>query len=222
MIEGEIMENKIVIDEVKETWKDKIEDIYWACYRYIRDNIFQPVWYKFFGNKHHIVKTGLTPAPWYDTDTRMLYAVMSLVEWFVENDMMTISKKKYEDEEKRIKKETPKERLKDSWELNFWKEQYERDLDILEIYKWWKNYPKRCKDIDKSLHEWSNYTKKLRTKYKMGGFLDSLNNKDKLTKQEARKETRLINKLHASEAKLLEEEQIYLKKAIDLRSYMWS
>lgn len=218
------MENKIVIDKVKETetetWKDKVEDIYWACRRYIRDNIFEPVWYRFFGHKHHIVKTGLTPAPWYDTDTRMLYAVMSLVEWFVENDMMTIPKQKYENEEKRIKKETPKEQLKD--ELNFWKEQYERDLEIMDIYKWWKNYPKRCKDIDKSLKEWSDYTEKLRTKYKMGGFLVFLNNKGKLTKQEARKENRLISKHHENEAKLLEEEQIYLKKAIDLRNYMWS
>ena len=72
-------------------------NVIWKIRNYIRDNIFNPIWFRIFGHKHHIVRTKLKPAPWYDTDTRMLYSVMALVEWYVENDMQVWSEKERKD-----------------------------------------------------------------------------------------------------------------------------
>jgi len=198
---------------------EKIDDAYWACHRFIRDYIFEPVWYRFFGHKHHIVKTKLTPAPWYDTDTRILYSVMELVVWFVENDMRTFTVEEYQDEIDRIYKEDDEECQEGN--IKGWQEQYERDQEIIEISNWWKNYPNRCKEKDASLHEWSRYISSVSGEG-FDNFLEFLNSKDKLSKKELAEEERL-NKIHRDQEKKLEdEEQEYLKKAIDLRKHMWS
>jgi len=199
---------------------EKLDDGYWACHRFIRDYIFEPVWYRFFGHKHHIVKTKLTPAPWYDTDTRILYSVMELVVWFVDNDMRIFTEEEYLDEIERVKKEGDKETQKD--EIKGWKEQWKRDQEIVGIANWWKNYPRRCKEIDKAISAWHAYTEEMVKKYEFNDFFAFLNNRDVMTKEEKKKEKRLSKFSHNKEEALENEEQEYLKKAIDLRGHMWS
>jgi hypothetical protein len=188
----------------------KLKNAYWACYRFIRDYMFEPFWYRFFGHKHHIVRTGLTPASWYDTDTRMLYAVMSLVEWFVENDMMTWSKEDRIAEMARIAAESS-----DSGEAKCLSDQWAAEDGIMEIYKWWKNYPNRQNEIREALHEWSEYMKRFqKDEDDLVGFLNVTKN---MNEEQKSKEYELSNALHKLENKLEHEEQLMLDRAVELR-----
>lgn len=192
-------------------------NVIWKIRNYIRDNIFNPIWFRIFGHKHHIVRTKLKPAPWYDTDTRMLYAVMSLVEWYVENDMQIWSEKERKDEIDRIKSE---ENNSDSFrndELDIIQRQFNEQDEVLKIYAWWKNYSNRQKEINEALHEWHDYVS--------GNDEDVcsfLNKVSSMTGKQKEEEKRLNDKLMDMERKLSEEEQYMLKKAIELRYSMWS
>jgi len=198
---------------------DKLNDAYWFCYRVTRDYISWPVWYRVFGYKHHIVKTGLPPHPWYDTDTRMLYAVMSLVEWFVENDMMMISKDKFEAECDRIKKEEDKEYQEKS--LEEWAEQFENQNKIIGICLWWENYPKRLEEIDKARSDWHGYIESFQ---KDDDFLSFFRMKMKniITDDQKAEEERLNDIIRGLKNKLKEEETQMLIRAVELRGSMWS
>jgi len=216
--------NQIIIDKKAEETVmtkmiDKIQyDFYWPCHRFVRDYIFNPVWYRIFGHKHHIVKTGLAPSPWYDTDIRMLYAVMSLVKWHVENDMMEWSKKDKEKEIDRLKKQKDSERVIGLRE-NF-NEQMKAQDGIIEIYKWWKNYSNRQKEIDNALTKWHDYVSGFqKDKHDVIGFLNIMNT---LTKKQQQEEKRLLDIHVGLESKLRKEEQHMLKMAVDLRESMWS
>ena len=108
--------------------------------------IIGPIWYRFFGYKHHIVKTSLTPAVWYDTDTRILYAVMDTVKWYVDNDMMDIWTEEAQEEElKRVKEEYDGE--SQTQQIAQLQHCFEADQIALEIAAWWENYPNREKEI---------------------------------------------------------------------------
>lgn len=196
----------------------KLDNCYWACYRFIRDYIFEPVWYRVFGHKHHIVRTGLNPSPWYDTDTRMLYAVMSLVENFVENDMVPWSKKGRKEELERIDKEESEYKEKEKIILN---EQWANEDGIKNIYKWWKNYPNRQKEIKVALSKWHDYISGFqKDKDDFAEFFTIVRNA--MNKEQKKEEKKLSKRLHDLEKKLANEEQEMLKKAVELRLAMWS
>ena len=205
--------NEIKIKTVRAYRPNKFLKAYWGFRNWFRDVIFEPIWYRIFGHKFHIIRTGLKPSPWYDADTRILYGVMSSVLWFVENDMRLISKEDYEKEIERINGEETEH--KESF-LETWKDQYETELKIQSIYAWWKAYPKRQEEIQKSLNEWHDYSMKLKEDPE-DFFSDQ-----KCTKKEAKEEKRLLDYHWKLEKKLQDEEQEYLKLAIDLRNSMWS
>lgn len=192
-------------------------NVIWKIRNYIRDNIFNPIWFRIFGHKHHIVRTKLKPAPWYDTDTRMLYSVMSLVEWYVENDMQVWSEKERKDEIDRIKSE---ENNSDSFrndESDIIQKQFSEQDEILKIYGWWKNYNNRQKEINEALHKWHNYVSD--SDEDVCSFLNKISS---MTEEKKKEEKRLNNELMDMERKLSEEEQLMLKKAVELRYSMWS
>jgi len=199
-------------------WK-KLDDAYWACYRGIRDYIFYPTWYRVFGHKHHIVKTGLPPSPWYDTDYRMFYAVMSLVKWFVEKDMMKISKEDYELETERIKKDDKNTEFREDY-LKSWEQQYETQNKIIEIYEWWKNYPNREKEIKKARHAWHSYVESFQKDKE--DFFSFFEAKGTMTPEQKLEEKRLVFILHDIEDKLEKESDQMMMRAVELRVFMWS
>jgi hypothetical protein len=122
--------------------------------KYSIGKITGPIWYRFFGYKHHIIKTSLKPAVWYDTDTRLLYAVMDTVKWFVDNDMNDQwTDGSVEEEIERIKIEEPEE--SQAKIINLVEQSYEADQAAIRIAEWWKNYPAREKEIE----EEDNYYK---------------------------------------------------------------
>jgi len=187
--------NTIVEDKIKEPSKFRV--MYWGFI-----NKISPIWYRFFGHKHHIIKTKLEPSAWIDTDYRMLYGVMALVEWFVENDMDKITEEDYHKELERMNKEDP-DGLKNMF-IDHWKEQYKTNQEILKIYKWWKDYPNREKEIDIALSRWYENDGKY--------IFDNENKSDPKYRQE----------LDELRDKLDREEQEMLKKAVELRRNMWS
>lgn len=195
----------------------KLDNAYWACYRWVRDRV-SPVWYRFFGHKFHIVKTKLTPCSWIDTDQRMLYAVMDLVEWFVDNDMNHWSKEDVEAEYKRLKEEDPEDKLE---QLKCFDDQHKGDCQIIEIASWWKNYPNRLRENQDAVRAWFAYLEKFRTSDDEPCW--QLINKRTIMNEEERKEENRLSDLHNSlEEKLNQEEQEMLKLAVELRNRMWS
>jgi hypothetical protein len=197
-------------------------NIIWKIRNFIRDNIFNPIWFRIFGQKHHIVRTKLKPAPWYDTDTRMLYAVMSLVEWYVENDMSVWSDAERNEEIERIKSKEDDKYLFGSKkiELDVIQEQFSNQDEILKIYGWWKNYNNRKKEIDEALHKWHDYVSKDDKDDKdVCSFLNKISS---MTGEQKEEETRLNKALRNMETKLSEEEQHMMKRAVELRYSMWS
>jgi hypothetical protein len=197
---------------------NKLDKLYWSCRNFIRDNIFEPVWYRIFGHKHHIVKTGLPPSPWIDTDTRMLYAVMSLVEWFVENDMRIWTPNEREEELERISKEEAPEYQKDFSDCL--RDQWAREDGILEIYKWWQNYSNRQELIKMALHRWSDYVEGFQKDKE--DFLEFFKVRESMNEEQKAKEEMLNNTLKDMGTKLEQETQDMLKKAVELRESMWS
>jgi len=196
----------------------KLEQTYWHCYRWFENKIFEPNWYRFFGHKFHIVKTKLVPRSWYDTDTRMLYAVMELVRWFVDNDQRRWSLEDRKEEIDRINKEVPPDQREGF--LSCLKEQWETEDGIVEIANWWKNYPNREKEIKQALDTWHTYVNSIESdKSNVMHFFRSMDN---LTPEQKIEEIRLSEILHKLEENLLKEETQMLVKAVELRLGMWS
>lgn len=199
---------------IRKSYKpSKIKLFWWTISGWWERKVLNPFWYRFFGHRHHIVKTTLPPQSWYDTDTRMLYAVMALVEWFVENDMMAWKKEDREQEIVRIKNDDKSDsEIKNGWMENI-VDQFAKEDAIMEIYNWWKNYPNRLDEIDKANKEWHDYL--ITNKKKDEDFLNML-------RRLRVEETVLRDRSTKIEEDLQKEENEMLKKAIELRSCMWS
>ena len=165
---------------------------------------------------HHIIETNLEPGEWIDTDTRMLHGVMALVQWFVENDMQSWTKRQYDKECERIRKEEDAE-YRNS-QLKGLKDQYEGDLKIIGICKWWKNYPKRLKEIQKATSKWWKYA----SKFKDSNHLLTCEATKNMNDKEKAKERKLLGESHNLKEKIEKEEQEMLKLAVELRGRMWS
>ena len=205
------------ISLIKTRW-DKIQDGYWACYRAIAD-VIAPVWYRYFGYKHHVIKTSLTPSAWHDADERILYGVMECVKWFVENDMRAWSKEDLNKEIERIEEESNGKEYQDR-EIAFLKEQYEIEMKITSIADWWKNYDNRLEEIEKTRSEWHDYINDFKVKDERYCFPSKLRNR--MTEEEKKREDSVFEKGTEMEEKLLKEEQEMLKLAIEVRNSMWS
>lgn len=191
----------------------KFMKAYWRFRNALR-NVFEPIWYRFFGHKFHIIRTGLTPRPWYDVNARMLYGVMCLVEWFVENDMRIWTREDRDKEFERIESEDG-EYKKDNIECL--RNQLAHDDKIIEIYKWWKAYPEREKEVDRALDAWARYNDIFREDPE-----DSFSKNKPMTEEGQKEERRLLDYHTELEKKLQDEETEYLKLAAELKEYMWS
>jgi len=203
--------------------KDKLLDTYWKTHWKIV-NACSPYYYRFFGHKHHIIKTKLTPAVWYDSDMRILYGVMAVVEYFVENDMQRWTRNEYEDQIDEINKSNRDPKTKEL-EVAHMSHQYNTELKIMDIYYWWKNYPNRLKEIEIALHNWSEYVNSFckGNETEIDGFIHYLNNRDTIMNdQEKQIEHNKHKYITNLEMTLEKEEQDMLKQAIELRKYMWS
>ena len=196
---------------------NKIDKVYWACYRKIRD-VVAPVWYRFFGHKHHIIKTGLTPDAWYDLDTRLLYGNMELVKWFVENDMVYITPKEYENEKRRIIED--KTLIANRWEEEQWERQYKEQQEILAIYTWWLFYDSRLKEIDKAFDATCHYDNSFVSNPK--SVFSLLCCQDNMNEEQKKESDRLRQLYDDKVSKLEKEEKEMLHKIIDLKDRMWS
>ena len=183
-------------------------------YNFIRGFV-APIWYRFFGYKHHIIRTGLKPCQWIDTDTRMLYAVMSLVEWFVENDMRYLSREECDKEIDRIKQEDPNDEM---GQIEMIVNQMRQDQETIEIYNWWKDYHRKMKNISDARVKYSEYVDSFQED---DDFL-SFCNHDNMNEEQKSEAKRLLDVLSGLEEDLRGEETTYLKKAIDCRENMWS
>jgi len=214
------MNNVIIVDDyikkqikLEKTIWFKFEKAYWHVYRKIMRHI-EPIYYNYFGYKHHIIKTELKPSAWYDSDSRILYGIMSVVRFYVEKDMMKISKEDFDNELHRIEKEEIHEHKQH--QIDQWVHQYESQEEIIKIYNWWLNYNNRQKEINNALHEWHKAAT-----IGQRHVLDFCT-KDRLTPEQKIEEERLSKRLHDLEDTLMNEEQEMLKKVIDLRFKMWS
>jgi len=193
----------------------KIDAKYWVCRNWIRDNIWYYLRYGKFGDRHHIVDTGLPPAPWRSVSTKMLYSVMSIVEWFVENDMQMHSANEFEAECERIMAEDPPSYR--AGNLKLWIYQRKKYLEICEIYVWWKNYDRRDEDFSHALSAWASYCEGFSSRDDVC-FLTGRNN---MNEDERVVEVELKDKIEVLREALDREEDEMLKRAIDLRECMW-
>jgi len=196
------------VNKLKKIW-DKIDDAYWWCHRNIRDEIFAPIWYRFFGHKLHIIKTSLRPAPWIETDTRILYAVMDTLKWFVEHDMDDWIIEHYEEKMADIEK-IEGEKVREV-SLQLLNEKIEGEKEILDIITWWNNYNNRLQGLENALDEWIDSWGSARNS-KEADNLESPNPRDQ----------ELFDKYTKMEQDLLDEEQEYLIRAIKIRHKAWS
>jgi hypothetical protein len=132
------MNQIIVDDDINNIFKKEEDTLFNKITYYL-----WRAWYNFldipyylkqrFIRKHHIVKTTLNPWTWHETDTRLLYCTMALLEdFFVKQISMDIVCWDSDEEHKHARKE----------------------MD--EIRAWWKNYDNRQKEIDNALTEWSD------------------------------------------------------------------
>ena len=89
-----------------------------------------------FINKLYLIDTKLDPGKYYDTDTRMLYGMMSLLVQYIEV-------------------EKPLEHINWSDDDSHFIAYY----NMIDIYIWWKNYENRKDEICKALDTWYESSK---------------------------------------------------------------
>jgi len=151
----------------------------------------------------------------------MLYGIMELVKWFVENDMQIWTNEDYEAECKRIREEYVDDEECMKSQLEGFQEQYEDDRRIIGISRWWANYPNRLKEISSATAKWHAYIYSFQ-KDKDDFFMSFLNAQKNMTEEQKAEELRLLNITGDLENKLNDEEQEMLGLAIELRGRMWS
>jgi len=81
--------------------------------------------------KKHLIRTGLEKGCWWDTDSRMLYGLMNLLEEFI------VEEKAFEWIE---------------WNSDDAHRHVGEEMRL--ISAWWKNYDNRLKEIDDALSKW--------------------------------------------------------------------
>jgi hypothetical protein len=113
----------------------------WDEFKFQISTSYPVIWYErlikalrgYFIHKRSVIKTGLSPWQWWDTDSRMLYGLMSLLMQFIE-------------EEK-------------PFETIYWDgdegHKHARD-EMMAIKEWWQNYSKRQDEIEVVQTKWHN------------------------------------------------------------------
>jgi len=202
---------------MKKAW-ERLDQAYWVCYRFVRDRIWYPFYYRFFGLKLHLIRTGLPPYPWYEVDTRMLYGMMNMAKWFVENDMRHNDYEEWERDLKENREGLDEETLNLHIEMN--RQQRDADFEILSIVNWWEDYENRRQEISDALTEWANYNRSFLNDGKFHiTFLDATNQMNDEEREHAKD---LHDKLRNLEEELQKEEEEYLIRLIKVRECMWS
>jgi len=124
------------IDSRNSRWEKFVDGLYKIKWKIL--NMWERLYCRFkFGYKPHIIKTGLSPAYYYDTDHRMLYGMMNLLVEFIE-------------------KEEPFEVV--NWESD--PEHSNAAKEMKAIYEWWGKYPELLKREETATSEWHEYHKK--------------------------------------------------------------
>lgn len=127
--------------------------------------------------KAWLVRTKLPKGKWFDSDERILYAMMAILDEFYEHEVSL--------------------NVVD-WDADDNTRQAKERLD--EIKAWWDDYPRRKQEIDQTLKDWYDES----TKDSNGDFLASLNKPQ--TEKEAALMAKLRKKeevLEAEEQRML-------------------
>ena len=173
-------------------------------------NKIKDKWYA-YKYHHHIVDTGLPPSGFYDVDVRMLYAVMSIVQWYVDNDMGDVwSEEDLKQEIERINNTYDDPELIETL-VEQVKFQKEADDITLSIAKWWKNYPKRQKEISEALREYNDFVTTHNPEW-------TIDDADDIAAEIQMRQKRLKK----MEDQLEKEEEEYMILAVKWRGTMWS
>lgn len=156
----------------------------WNWYK-IRNRLFR---------RYDLIRTGLAKTEWWDTDTKMLYGMMSLVVDLVE---------------------------KEKWfeHIDFegsGEEWVHAKKEVEEIYAWWKNYSNRGKEIDQALTDWHEYAFQDADDHNR----DINEHFSKMRRDD--KERELSDHLHSLEKKLEDEEGEMIIRLVKIRKYLWT
>ena len=172
-----------------EKFKDNLE--YMFPFRQLRD--FRHYLKHCFILKMHLIETGLPKGSWYDTDTRMLYGLMSMLDDFI-NKEKCFETIVWDDDPEHI-------RVKN---------------EILAINSWWLNYHNRKDEIEIALHKWHLSKFGPDEDCKHSNWLEKLNQPD-TTGSKLWSEI-----LHELENKLESEEEDMMIRMIKIRKFLWT
>lgn len=184
---------------LKKKWldlKDKIDDVIvdiTPAWMYRLKRACDDFYYGRIKNKHWKIVTDLPRTAWHDSDSRMLYGMMKVLEDFIEKDNIDIV----------------------NWDGTPEHQHAKSEMDT--IYVWWKNYSNRQKEIEDALHEWFERFWSLSGDREFSLGLQYINKKEK-----DEKERELSDHLHELEAKLIEEEEDMLLRLVKIRCFMWT
>jgi len=161
---------------------------------------FHDLWYGIFVNRHWMINTRLPIRSWYDSDTRILHGMMTVLAEFHERELLLDIV---------------------NWDSDDAHKEAKKEMD--EIYAWWLNYKTREKEISDTLTAWSDridavckerqYVKNEHPLH----FIDYLNDKNKDSI-----EAELNVRLRAMEEQLGKEEDEMLARLLKIRRFMWT
>ena len=166
----------IISHKLKESKWDKV---YWFLYG-IFARPFKNATYHLrqrFINKLYLIDTKLDRGKYYDTDSRMLYGMMSLLCQYIEI-------------------EKPMESI--NWTDD--DHHFNAYFNMMDCYIWWKNYENRTKEIDRALDTWYASSKQ----DKNGDWLANLNKPQSVQSEKLFKHLHdLENQLEKEEEEML-------------------
>jgi hypothetical protein len=146
-----------------------------------------------------------------------MYAIMSLIENFVENEMRVFTKQEFEEEIRRLNEDNYE--TKDEV-IRILTEQYENDQNIRKIYEWWKDYKYRVGQIDSARNQWHDFNSSFQEDKEDFASFHSV--QKKMTEGEKQRSNQLFDRLLGLEKKLEDETTQMLKLAIDVRAGLWT
>lgn len=111
--------------------KNSIDILSWP---YRISDFFRNLWYGRVTRKHWQIRTKLPKTSWIDSDTRMLYGMMTLLDEFYKNEMSL--------------------NIVD-WEHDEYHRNVKKELDSIKA--WWDNYPNRLQETKDNLSTWYDY-----------------------------------------------------------------
>ena len=153
------------------------------------------LWRTYVSKKHWQITTKLPRTSWIDSDRRILYGMMQVLDEYYRDEI--------------------------SLDIVDWvndPHQKEVKAKMDEIKAWWDNYPNRVKAIDNKLDAW--YNCRCETRKDLNIEPDDI--LGWVNKEQTDEEKQLFDELSQMEIKLIEEEQEMLHKLVDIRREMWT